>query len=28
MSAIDHLGLVVTSLEPSLAFYRGLLERE
>ncbi len=26
MSAIDHLDLVVTSLERSLAFYRGLLE--
>ena len=26
MSAIDHLDLVVTSLEQSLDFYRGLLE--
>ena len=26
MSAIDHLDLVVTSLERSLDFYRGLLE--
>lgn len=26
MSAIDHLDLVVTSLERSLAFYRGLLQ--
>ncbi len=26
MEAIDHLDLVVTSLERSLAFYRGLLE--
>jgi glyoxylase I family protein len=26
MSPIDHLDLVVTSLRPSLAFYRGLLE--